>query len=119
MEAAFPQTATPAPPAAVAPLPATLPMPAVQDNAFRICGIPATASAAELHDAAASIRRDLRLSSARASDWDFPWLGPVERTVGSLQQATGHLANVEQRLVERVFWFGPTAAKAAHSIQLL
>jgi hypothetical protein len=93
------------------PLPAAPPLrfPLVTQNGFRAFGVPANASRRELLAADGSFRRALKLDMAKPTDWDLPWLGGVDRTEATLQNATGRLADVERRLIDRLFWFGPDA----------
>jgi hypothetical protein len=87
-----------------------LPFAPVAENAFRIFGVPASASRGEVQNAAGSIRRAARLGMAKQTDWDLAWLGPLDRTEAALQNAIGRLADVERRLTDRLFWFGQNAA---------
>src|SRR5579871_1572915 len=91
------------------PIAAPLNFPLVMENGFRAFGVPASASRADLLAAGGAIRRALKLAVARPTDWDLPWLGRLDRTEASLQNATGRLADVEKRLIDRLFWFGPDA----------
>jgi hypothetical protein len=93
-----------------APPPPPLAFPLAQDNSFRICGLPTNASRNELQTATASFRRAMKLGVAKGTEWDLPWLGRLERTEGSLQNASGQLSDVERRLTDRLFWFGQRAA---------
>lgn len=87
-----------------------LPFPLVTENGFRAFGVSAAASRAELQAANGSLRRALKLAMAKSTDWDLPWLGPIDRTDACLQNATGRLADVEKRLIDRLFWFSPGSA---------
>jgi hypothetical protein len=42
---------------------------------------------------------------AKSTDWDLSWLDTLARTEAALQNATGRLADVERRLIDRLFWF--------------
>jgi len=107
-------TAQPAPGASPpAPPPPPLAFPLAQGNSFRICGLPTSASRTELQSATASFRRAMKLGVAKATDWDLPWLGRLERTEGSVQNASGQLSDVERRLTDRLFWFDRQAADLA------
>ena len=93
-----------------------LSFPLVTGNAYRVLGLGATASRSDIHAAGGSIKRTLKLGVQKGTDWDFPWLGPVERSEGLVQHSSGQLADVGRRLTERLFWFGPPGldpAKAA------
>jgi hypothetical protein len=95
------------------PPPPPLAFPLAQDNSFRICGLPTNASRSELQSATAAFRRAMKLGVAKATDWDLPWLGRLERTEGSVQNASGQLSDVERRLTNRLFWFGEQVADLA------
>jgi hypothetical protein len=82
----------------------------VTENAFRVLGLPETANSRRVHDAAASLRRGLKLGVQKSTHFDFPWLGPIDRGEGALQNAIGRIGDLERRLQERLFWFSPSAA---------
>lgn len=90
-----------------------LPFPLVTANAYRVLGLSVTASRSDIHAAVGSIKRTLKLGVQKATDWDFSWLGPVERSEGLVQHSSGQLADVGRRLTERLFWFGPPGADLA------
>ena len=96
--------------APVGQLPPPLHVALVAENGFRAFGVSASASRTELQTGAGSIRRALRLGMAKSTDWDLPWLDSVARTEAALQNATGRLADVERRLIDRLFWFGQNSA---------
>ena len=96
-----------------APPPKPLDFPAVTKNAYRIIGVNTSEARADVIGAASAVRRSLKLDVARATTWDLAWLGAVERTEATVQEALGRLGNVEQRLIERLFWFGSEAAGLA------
>jgi len=74
-------------------------------NAYRVLGLSAKASQAEIHEASSSIRRTLKIGINKTTTWDLPWLGPLTRTEKDLNAAIGSLTNPAQRLQERLFWF--------------
>jgi hypothetical protein len=92
-----------------------LSFPIVFENAYRVLGVNTAASRSDIQAAEASIKRSLKLGVAKSSEWDFPKLGPVERSAGLVQHAAGRLANVERRLVERLFGFGPSSQDLANA----
>jgi hypothetical protein len=98
--------ATGQPPVTASPLHVAL----VAENGFRAFGVSASASRADLQTAASSIRRALRLDMVKSTDWDVSWLDTVARSEAALQNATGRLADVERRLIDRLFWFGQNSA---------
>ena len=74
-------------------------------NAYRVLRIPASASAADIHKAAANMRRAAAHGTARTSDVDIPQLGDVPRGDADISAAVGRLANPVQRITDRLFWF--------------
>ena len=84
-------------------------LPLVAENAFRVLGTSVAASRADLQTASAAMRRAARLSVVKPTEWDFAWIGPLDRGDGAIQAASGRLADTERRLIDRLFWFGPGA----------
>src|SRR4051812_18445475 len=74
-------------------------------NAFRVLRVPVSASASEIHKAAASMRRAAALGLASTSEIDIPGLGEVPREEADIRSAVGRLTNPEQRLTDRLLWF--------------
>jgi hypothetical protein len=74
-------------------------------NAYRILGLPCSASQKEIFEAAASLRRALKLGVKKSLAEDLPWLGPVSRTEMDVRDALSRLGNPAQRIYERLFWF--------------
>ena len=77
----------------------------LKTNAFRTLRLSANATSSEIHKAAASMRRDAALGIADTTAADIPDLGEVPRTEQDIRNALGRLANPEQRLRDRLFWF--------------
>lgn len=75
------------------------------ENAYRVLGLDAAATQAEIYEAAAARRRALRLERATPTPCDVPWLGALTRTEGAVRDALGRLAHPSQRIRERLFWF--------------
>ncbi len=78
-------------------------------NAYRLLGLPATATQASIHEANSSIRRTLKIGVNKSTSWDLAWLGAMQRSEKDLQSAVGRLTNPAQRLQERMFWFSERA----------
>ncbi len=74
-------------------------------NAYRILGLPGAASQREMRESAEAFQRFFSLGGSRATPWDLPWLGPVERNRQRIHDAMGRLKDPVQRLRERLFWF--------------
>lgn len=77
----------------------------INNNAYRVLGLPADASQESIHEANSSIRRVLKIGVSKSSPWDLAWIGPINRSEKDLQSAIGRLMNPVQRLQERLFWF--------------
>ena len=74
-------------------------------NAYRVLRVPVSASASDIHKAAASMRRAATLGLSNTSDIDIPGLGDGPRGDADIRAAVGRLANPVQRLTDRLFWF--------------
>lgn len=74
-------------------------------NAYRVLGLPASASWAEIQQTAGRMRSVARRGWVRSTPWDLPCLGPIQRSEGTIQNALGRLQEPRQRLRERLFWF--------------
>lgn len=85
-------------------------------NAYRILGLPCSASQKQVFEAAASMRRALKLGVEKSLAEDMPWLGPLSRTEMDVRDALSRLANPAQRIYERLFWFYD--AQVAHVSRL-
>src|SRR5262245_688772 len=72
-------------------------------NAYRILGLPAGATQAQIESAA----RLMRLMSADAppSPTDARWLGPVARSTSDVEHALMRLTDPESRIAERLWWY--------------
>ena len=84
------------------------------ENAFRVLGISADASASDMHKAAAKARRALSLGLEEISEADLPQLGPCLRTEATIRTALGQLLNPAERLTHRLFWFYSRQSKSAN-----
>ena len=76
----------------------------LKTNAYRVLRIPAGASLTDVHKAATSMRRSVRLGAASATEADIPVLGEIPRTEADIRVATGRLENPTQRIFDRLFW---------------
>src|SRR5437868_2583208 len=88
-------------------------------NAYRVLRIPVSASASDIHKAAASMRRAATLGLSNTSNIDIPGLGDVPRGDADIRAAVGRLANPMQRLTDRLLWFyqlpQPTSTRSISS----
>ena len=72
----------------------------LKTNAYRVLHIPAGASLTEVHKAATSMRRAVRLGAASATEADVPVLGEISRTEAGIRVATGRPENPTQRIFD-------------------
>jgi hypothetical protein len=83
--------------------------PAARD-AFRVLGLGAWASQAEVFDAASSLRLALKVGARKTFEGDAAWLGGVARKESDVRDAVGRLSEPVQRARERLYWFQHPAA---------
>lgn len=91
----------------------------IRRNAFRLLGLRGAATQREIYEAAAAVRRRLKLGVAHTTPQDALWLGPLERTEMDVRDALGRLARPAQRIAERLFWFYEDAPTVAPPLNLL
>ena len=85
--------------------------PAARD-AFRVLGLAAQASQAEVFDAASSLRLALKVGVGKTFERDAAWLGAVARKESDVRDAVGRLSEPVQRARERLYWFHLPAPRA-------
>lgn len=83
-------------------------------NAYRVLRLPASASAADIHRAAVSMRLVAASGRSGMCDVDVPELGAINRSDAAISAAIDRLANPVERITDRLFWFCqlPTSARA-------
>ena len=74
-------------------------------NAYRILGLPAGASQADIDAAARRMRIWSDPSQIPPTPWDLVWLGPLSRSRNDFEQAVSRLNEPASRVRERVLWF--------------
>jgi hypothetical protein len=74
-------------------------------SAFRTLGLCASASQAQIDQAARRMRVWPNPASIPPTDWDFHWLGPMRRTRIDIEQALATLNDPVTRIEERLLWF--------------
>lgn len=82
-------------------------------SAFRILGLAASATYAEILDAPARIRRAARLRNSTALPSDISWLPAAPRADADLNAAIGRLQEPQARVQERLLWFHEIDPKTA------
>lgn len=74
-------------------------------NAYRTLGVSAGASQAAVDGAARRMRIWPDPKRIPPTAWDLPWLGPVARSRGDIEQAVARLSEPPSRLEERLLWY--------------
>jgi hypothetical protein len=74
-------------------------------NAYRILGLPGTASQAAIEQAVRRMRIWPDAGRIPATAWDVPWVGELVRSKSELEQALSRLAEPGTRVQERLLWF--------------
>ncbi|HET6246827.1 MAG TPA: hypothetical protein VFE47_03935 [Tepidisphaeraceae bacterium] len=77
-------------------------------NAFRILGLTASASQAQIDSAARRMRIWQDPAMIPPSANDAPWIGPVPRGKPDIENAVARLAEPASRIEERFWWFCDT-----------
>jgi hypothetical protein len=79
----------------------------LQGNAYRVLGVPAMATQAEI-EAAARLMRVMEGGAANEAEW----MGPLKRPRADIEKAVVRLSHPKDRLRERVWWFGGKAPRS-------
>ncbi len=88
----------------------------LSQNAYRVLGLSCVATQGEVYEAAARLRRTLKLGVAKTFAGDLAWLGGhVSREETDIRDAVSRLSNPPQRIYERLFWFADDAHAAHHA----
>ena len=76
-----------------------------QNNAFRILGLKPDASMKEIMHRVNEIKVKKSVGMDVVYDYDFMWMGPLDRSEQSVINALQRLENPISRLREEIFWF--------------
>ncbi|MFA5349921.1 MAG: hypothetical protein WC357_01155 [Candidatus Omnitrophota bacterium] len=76
-----------------------------QNNAFRILGLLASASTQEIISRVGEIKVKKSLGFEMVYEYDFPWMGPLDRSEENVINALQRLEDPVARLKEEIFWF--------------
>lgn len=76
-----------------------------QNNAFRILGIPSSASFLEIQTRFQEIDMRLKLGKKPSYEYDFPWFCEIDRSEESIRDALQRLEEPAKRFYEQLFWF--------------
>lgn len=77
----------------------------ILNNAYRIIGLSAIATAEEVRQAVMWTTAALHASDPLPTTWDLTWLKPAQRTEATIREAAAQLENPAYRLCQRLFWF--------------
>ena len=76
-----------------------------QNNAFRILGLRSNVSMHEIMKRVNEIKVKISLGMEIVYEYDFPWMGKLDRNEHSVINALQRLENPISRLKEEIFWF--------------
>ncbi len=74
-------------------------------SAFRILGLPMTASGSEIQLRADEICVRGKLGKICQYEYDFPWMGPLDRSEETVRDAAQRLSDPLRRMHEELGWF--------------
>ena len=78
---------------------------AIADNPFRILGLSGNASEREIRKRVRTLTRLAEVGRSKEVDFDFPFLGRVERSLDAIRQAASQIEQGQERLTHSLFWF--------------
>jgi len=76
-----------------------------QNNAFRILGLKPNVSMRDIMKRVNEIKVKISLGMEIVYEYDFPWMGALDRNEHSIIKALQRLENPISRLKEEIFWF--------------
>jgi len=76
-----------------------------QNNAFRILGLSSDASMKDIMQRVNEVKVKKSLGVEVSYDFDFPWMGSIDRSEQNVINALQRLENSIFRLKEEIFWF--------------
>jgi len=77
----------------------------IQNNAFRIFGLPATAQDKEIIRRFDELITFQKIGLESAYDTDFLWMGEVDRSEESLNKTLRILQTPKEKIIHAIFWF--------------
>ena len=90
-----------------------------QNNAFRVLGLPSNASVQEVLARANEIKVKSSVGISVKFDYDFPWIGPIDRSEENLNNAVQRIENPVSRFQEELAWFWVESDRDKEAISLL
>jgi hypothetical protein len=91
----------------------------VSENAFRILGLPVTASDQDIARREEELEAYVAIGQFPTFDTDFPWIGDLDRSQESIEQAIQALNNPSLKLKHSLFWFWEDTSFDRLAMQLL
>ena len=76
-----------------------------QNNAFRILGLKPNVSMQEIMQRVNEFKVKKSLGMDVVDEYDFPWMGPLDRSEQNVLNSLQRLENPVSRLREEIFWF--------------
>lgn len=77
----------------------------IQDNPYRIAGILANSSEKELQKQKSKITKYASIGKKVDSEYDFPFLGVVDRSENSINKAFSGIEQNQDKVTHSLFWF--------------
>src|SRR4051794_41782772 len=82
----------------------------IEANAFRVLGLPGTATQQAIEQAARRMRIWPDERRIPPTVWDLPWVGKLSRSKNAVEQAVARLNEPASRVEERLLWFHAASA---------
>lgn len=80
-------------------------MSVIRNNPYRILGLFGNSSEKELQKQIATIKRFAEVGKLKAFDYDFPFLGEVDRSAEKVQEAASKIEQAKNKVHYALFWF--------------
>lgn len=80
-------------------------MNAVKNNPYRILGLLGNSSERELQRQIATIKRFLEVGKNKVFEYDFPFLGEIDRNIEKVQEAASRIEQAKNKVHYALFWF--------------
>lgn len=77
----------------------------IKNNPFRLLGLPANASERELQKQLSIIKRFVEVKQDKSFDYDFTFLGPLNRNEASVKEAANKIEQSTNRVFYGLHWF--------------
>ena len=77
----------------------------INNNPYRILGLPLTASEREIAKQINTLSTYAEMGKKKSLDTDFPFLTPIDRTPHTIEEAKKQIEQSESKLLYSLFWF--------------